>query len=107
MGKTQQSELSNPFVNRETQQLHALTRAEEEACFKDLKQRALVKCSEAVQDFVKCSQDHNVTVVITCRGKARAMNDCLKQYTTQEELDKLKLAKIERKTEILTARART
>ncbi|KAG0182733.1 hypothetical protein DFQ28_011121 [Apophysomyces sp. BC1034] len=93
MGKNLEESMSNPFFER-TGDLHALTRAEEEACYKDLKEKAMEYCKLPVKDFVSCSQEHNVTVVWTCRDKLKTMNNCLKERTSREELDKLKLAKL-------------
>ncbi|KAL1933542.1 hypothetical protein VTP01DRAFT_7632 [Rhizomucor pusillus] len=93
MGKIIQTAKENPLANR-TAELHALTRAEEEACYKDLKERALKHCQVPVKEFVECSKEHNVTVMWTCRGKLKEMNKCLNERTTREELDKLKLAKL-------------
>ncbi|KAH8556656.1 hypothetical protein BGW37DRAFT_473551 [Umbelopsis sp. PMI_123] len=93
MGKSAQSEMANPLVDR-TEGIHALTRAEEENCFKELKKNALKKCEVPIKEFVDCSKEHNVTVAWTCRDKNKAMNRCLNQHTAQEELDKLKLAKL-------------
>lgn len=100
MGKSAQSEMSNPLVDR-TEGIHALTRAEEENCFKELKKNALKKCEVPIKglphdhdpfltcssevltafipDFVDCSKEHNVTVAWSCRDKNKAMNKCLNQ----------------------------
>ncbi|KAI9264940.1 hypothetical protein BDA99DRAFT_507287 [Phascolomyces articulosus] len=76
MGKTVQPTLENPFIDR-NQELHALTRAEEEACYNDLKARALEYCKLPIKEFVECSKEHNVTVMWTCRDKLKTMNTCL------------------------------
>lgn len=97
MGKNVQTAKENPLVNRSAE-LHALTRAEEEACYKDLKERALKHCQASVKgihtetvitpllscqrvpiEFVECSKEHNVTVMWTCRGKLKEMNKCLNE----------------------------
>ncbi|KAI8138805.1 hypothetical protein BJV82DRAFT_522883 [Fennellomyces sp. T-0311] len=96
MGKTVQVSKENPLADR-TSELHALTRGEEEACYKDLKAKALEYCKLPIKDFVECSKEHNVTVMWTCRSKLKEMNSCLNTRTTREELDKLKLAKLEAK----------
>ncbi|KAL1916553.1 uncharacterized protein VTP21DRAFT_5744 [Calcarisporiella thermophila] len=89
--------LKNPFHRKASEAVHALTRAEEEACFKQLKQNALANCDSKIKDFVECSKTHQLTVVWKCRKLHKEMNKCLNSYTTQEELDKLKLEKIARK----------
>ncbi|KAI7905999.1 uncharacterized protein BX663DRAFT_529495 [Cokeromyces recurvatus] len=88
--------MSNPFIPKDTE-LHALTRAEEEGCYKDMKAKALQACQLPIKDFVTCSKEHNITVMWTCRDKLKAMNKCLNERTSQEELDKLMLAKLTKK----------
>ncbi|KAI9301896.1 hypothetical protein BJ944DRAFT_270785 [Cunninghamella echinulata] len=78
MGKNMEQSMSNPFYNKTTE-IHALTRGEEEACFKELKEKALKHCQEFIIDFVECSKEHNVTVMWTCRGKLKTMNSCLNE----------------------------
>ncbi|ORZ09008.1 hypothetical protein BCR42DRAFT_335079 [Absidia repens] len=88
--------MTNPFMDKSSE-MHPLSRNEEEACFKDLKEKALQHCHESVKDFVECSKEHNVTVMWTCRSKLKAMNSCLNERTSREELDKLKLTKMAEK----------
>lgn len=92
MGKEQEESMSNPFIPKDVK-LHALTRAEEESCFKELKANALEVCQLPIKgrkkkkitvinfvlDFVECSKEHNVTVMFTCRSKLKVMNNCLKE----------------------------
>ncbi|KAG9301385.1 hypothetical protein G9A89_018057 [Geosiphon pyriformis] len=47
--------------------------------------------------FVDCSFQRLVSVAWACRRQQKLMNSCLKQYTTQEEQDKLKLQFISEK----------
>lgn len=48
MGKTVELAKENPFGER-TAELHALTRAEEEACYKEMKARALEYCQAPIK----------------------------------------------------------
>lgn len=48
MGKTQEETMSNPFIPKDVK-LHALTRAEEENCFKELKANALEACQVPIK----------------------------------------------------------
>ncbi|KAI8997634.1 hypothetical protein BDB01DRAFT_840836 [Pilobolus umbonatus] len=89
--------MGNPFIPKNSE-LHALTRGEEENCYKEMKANALKSCEVPIKDFVTCSKEHNVTVMWTCRGKLKAMNSCLNERTSQDELDKLMLAKLAAKT---------
>ncbi|KAL0089341.1 hypothetical protein J3Q64DRAFT_1728159 [Phycomyces blakesleeanus] len=93
MGKTVQESKANPMGDR-SNELHALTRAEEEACNKAMKKAAIEYCQDSMKEFVQCSKEHNVTVMWTCRDKLKTMNNCLKGRTSREELDKLKLEKL-------------
>ncbi|KAI9478332.1 MAG: hypothetical protein EXX96DRAFT_483782 [Benjaminiella poitrasii] len=88
--------MNNPFIPKDSE-LHALTRAEEENCYKDMKAKALEACQLPIKDFVMCSKEHNVTVMWACRDKLKVMNNCLHERTSQEELDKLLLAKLAQK----------
>jgi len=63
MGKSAQSEMSNPLVDR-TEGIHALTRAEEENCFKELKKNALKKCEIPIKGL-----PHDHDPFITCSSK--------------------------------------
>jgi hypothetical protein len=96
MGKSEEETMTNPFIPKDSE-LHALTRAEEENCYKDMKAKALEACQLPIKgtnkhlqfnlssiliyyiDFVTCSKDHNVTVMWTCRTKLKAMNTCLNE----------------------------
>ncbi|KAK4510730.1 uncharacterized protein ATC70_005163 [Mucor velutinosus] len=84
MGKTQEETMNNPFIPKDSE-LHALTRAEEENCYKDMKAKALEACQLPIKDFVTCSKEHNVTVMWTCRTKLKAMNNCLNERYVDEE----------------------
>jgi len=48
MGKSTEAEMANPLVNR-SDGFHALTRAEEENCFKELKKNALKMCEVPIK----------------------------------------------------------
>lgn len=93
MGKSEEETMNNPFIHRDSE-LHALTRAEEENCYKDMKAKALEACQLPIKgtvsftscpvltfflDFVTCSKEHNVTVMWTCRDKLKVMNKCLNE----------------------------
>lgn len=43
MGKSEEESMTNPFIPKDSE-LHALTRAEEENCYKDMKAKALEAC---------------------------------------------------------------
>jgi hypothetical protein len=51
MGKTQEETMNNPFIPKDSE-LHALTRAEEENCYKDMKAKALEHCQLPIKGTV-------------------------------------------------------
>ncbi|KAF9306206.1 hypothetical protein BGZ74_007146 [Mortierella antarctica] len=71
--------------------MHILTRAEEEVLFKEMKANALKKCDPIVKEFVECTHGKTVSVLWACRVQHKAMNNCLMEYTTQADMDKLKI----------------
>lgn len=48
MGKTEEETMNNPFIPQDSE-LHALTRAEEENCYKDMKANALEACQVPIK----------------------------------------------------------
>lgn len=52
MGKTQEETMNNPFIPKDSE-LHALTRAEEENCYKDMKAKALEACQLPIKGIKK------------------------------------------------------
>lgn len=50
MGKSQEETMSNPFIHKDSK-LHALTRAEEENCFKEMKAKALEACQLPIKGY--------------------------------------------------------
>ncbi|TPX34643.1 hypothetical protein SmJEL517_g02662 [Synchytrium microbalum] len=63
---------------------------EEEACLRSMKKTALKNCDEFVSAFAECSKHGTVRVFFACQATNKAMNDCLRQFTTDETLDKLR-----------------
>lgn len=53
MGKTQEETMNNPFIPKDSE-LHALTRAEEENCYKDMKAKALEHCQLPIKGTILC-----------------------------------------------------
>mmetsp|Transcript_21163 Transcript_21163/g.35494 ORF Transcript_21163/g.35494 Transcript_21163/m.35494 type:complete len:90 (-) Transcript_21163:321-590(-) len=58
----------------------------EEALRSLMKTDALKKCDAACREYAECSHDRTITVVWACREQFAALNDCLKQQTTDEVL---------------------
>ncbi|CAG8456823.1 11423_t:CDS:2 [Funneliformis mosseae] len=77
--------------------MNILTRAEEEELLKKFKMNARTNCASLIQEFVDCTTGRVVSVAWACRSQLKAMNNCLNKFTTQEELDKLRLEYIKQK----------
>ncbi|ORX93389.1 hypothetical protein K493DRAFT_198395, partial [Basidiobolus meristosporus CBS 931.73] len=77
--------------------MHTLSRHEEEAALTELKKSARSHCDDFIKEFAACSAAKGLTVVFSCRGKLQEMNDCLKQQTTTEKLDAIRLRKLKKK----------
>ncbi|TPX38475.1 hypothetical protein SeMB42_g06720 [Synchytrium endobioticum] len=76
---------------------------EEEACLRTLKKTALKNCSKEVAEFAECSKHGTIRVFFACRDANKAMNQCLRQYTTDGELDRLREKALEEKIQRLRA----
>ncbi|POG59953.1 hypothetical protein GLOIN_2v1717254 [Rhizophagus irregularis DAOM 181602=DAOM 197198] len=79
--------------------MNVLTRSEEEILFNQLKHNARINCAPLIQEFVDCNTGKSFSVIWSCRRQLKAMNNCLKNFTTTEELDKLRLEYIKQKRE--------
>ncbi|KAK9764209.1 hypothetical protein K7432_008475 [Basidiobolus ranarum] len=79
--------------------MHTLSRHEEEAALTELKKSARLQCDSSIKEFAECSAAKGLTVVFSCRGKLREMNDCLGKQTTTEKLDQIRLRKLKKKVE--------
>ncbi|CAG8709379.1 hypothetical protein RhiirA5_361495 [Rhizophagus irregularis] len=77
--------------------MNVLTRSEEEILFNQLKHNARINCAPLIQEFVDCNTGKSFSVIWSCRRQLKAMNNCLKNFTTTEELDKLRLEYIKQK----------
>jgi len=49
-----------------------------------------MKCDAITETFVKCTNEHFLSVIWKCRDQMNSMNECLKQYTTDETLEQFK-----------------
>jgi len=77
--------------------MNVLTRSEEEVLFNKLKQNARTNCAPLIQEFIDCNTGKSFSVIWSCKRQLKAMNNCLKNFTTTEELDKLRLEYIKQK----------
>ena len=56
---------------------------------------ARLKCKPAIEDFVNCSRREGLLVVIRCRKENRKQNECVKQYTTEENWQEYRQRKVQ------------
>ncbi|KDN42504.1 hypothetical protein K437DRAFT_237726 [Tilletiaria anomala UBC 951] len=68
----------------------ALSNREQETLLKQTKADALKKCDEFVKAFADCSRGRTISVAWACRGDHKAMQGCLRQYTSEEAMDKVR-----------------
>ncbi|CEO97300.1 COX assembly mitochondrial protein [Plasmodiophora brassicae] len=67
-----------------------LTKMEEEIARKNMYADARKRCDDAIRTFATCAAERSISVVWACRQLNKDMNECLHQYTTDEELEKWK-----------------
>merc|ERR1712178_403764 len=58
----------------------------EEALRYKLKVAAQAACKAEIKAFAECCSDKIFSIVYACRPHLNSMNDCLKQYKTDEQL---------------------
>ncbi|PWN52171.1 hypothetical protein IE53DRAFT_385400 [Violaceomyces palustris] len=68
----------------------ALSNREEEALLKETKAEALKKCDQFVKEFAQCSSGRTVSVAWACRDQHKALQDCMKKYTSAEAMESVK-----------------
>ncbi len=60
---------------------------EEEEALRRLKKNARQMCSTEIQAFVDCSKTGLVSIAWNCRDANKTMNDCLSNYSSEDQLD--------------------
>ncbi|KAI0335968.1 hypothetical protein GY45DRAFT_1315984 [Cubamyces sp. BRFM 1775] len=66
--------------------MNALSRREEETLLKKTKEHALKECDPIVKEFAECAEGRTFSVAWECRGKYKAVQDCMLQYTGPEAM---------------------
>ncbi|TYZ62439.1 hypothetical protein PybrP1_008681 [[Pythium] brassicae (nom. inval.)] len=51
----------------------------------ELNDIAIAKCRDVTASFAACAQEQGLLVVFKCRALNKAMNDCLHQFTSDEQ----------------------
>jgi COX assembly protein 1 len=67
-------------------------RAVEEALIEKLRENSRIKCKDRVAAYAECTKDKTLSVAWACRDQLNNMNECLKLYTSAEQLDRLKVS---------------
>ncbi|KAL1527113.1 hypothetical protein AB1Y20_015795 [Prymnesium parvum] len=55
---------------------------------KELAAEAREKCHETRNAYVQCASGRTLTLVWACKGVLREFNECLHQYTTEEQIER-------------------
>lgn len=66
---------------------------------------ARANCDAAIKEFVECSKEHGMLVVIKCRSSNKAMNQCLSKYTTEELWEPFKAARVQERDALIASGA--
>lgn len=59
---------------------------------RDMKEQAMEICKPQVQGFAECAQEKGLWVVVSCRDKLKAVNECLAIHNGEEAWQKYKEA---------------
>ncbi|TMW56918.1 hypothetical protein Poli38472_002843 [Pythium oligandrum] len=51
----------------------------------ELNDIAIAKCRDTTEKFAVCARESGLMVIFRCREQNKAMNDCLHQYTNDEQ----------------------
>jgi len=66
--------------------MSTLSRREEETLLKTTKAHALKVCDTVVKEFADCASGRTLSVAWACRGKYKAVQDCMYQFTRPESM---------------------
>lgn len=71
------------------------SKAAEEKLKKEFLKLAREKCKESMTDFAACAKEAGFMVTFRCRDKLNMANECLHQYTTDEQYAEFRRQKID------------
>lgn len=74
--------------NIKTTKLIGLSKFDEEEILKQTKRNALKNCDPLVNEYIECAR--STYMVTKCKPLVARMNDCVRQYTTQEDVDRVR-----------------
>ncbi|UZJ52470.1 hypothetical protein CBS101457_001790 [Exobasidium rhododendri] len=64
----------------------ALSNREQDEMMKQAKKDALLQCDDVVKAFADCSAGRTVSVAWACRSHYKALQGCIKQFTSEEAI---------------------
>ncbi|KZT55531.1 hypothetical protein CALCODRAFT_472172 [Calocera cornea HHB12733] len=71
--------------------METLSRREEETLMKVTKAKALKACDDVVREFANCATGRTVSVVWACRAQHKTMQNCMRQYTNADNMERLRI----------------
>jgi COX assembly protein 1 len=69
----------------------SITKREEEAIRKIMRESAREQCAELVKNFIECARGRTISVAWKCRTENKLMTKCLIHHTREEELERRKM----------------
>jgi len=91
-----ESQASAAAAGGETKKPQLWSKASEEKLKKEFLKLQREKCKESMTVFAKCAKDAGFMVTFRCREELRIANECLHQYTTDEQYAEFRKEKIDK-----------
>ncbi|KAH6570608.1 hypothetical protein BASA82_000813 [Batrachochytrium salamandrivorans] len=83
-----------------------LNTGEEEAAQQKWKKHSRDMCRNLLDDLVNCTRSKTITIGYACKEPNQKVQECLKQYSTEEWRDKFREDELRLKKEFLVAHGR-
>ncbi|KAL2918164.1 hypothetical protein HK105_202091 [Polyrhizophydium stewartii] len=80
-----------------------LNSAEEEVVLQRFKKYSRDNCRELLEELVKCTKSHTVSIPMQCRLQNELVQECLKKHSTEAVRDAFREEELHRKREFLKA----
>ena len=81
--------------------LTALNNLEEEVVLQNFKALARELCRPEIEALVECSSKRTFSMIYACKVEKAAVNKCLAPHTTDEKLDEMRIAEMQKKEQHL------
>ncbi|WVQ65074.1 hypothetical protein V865_003645 [Kwoniella europaea PYCC6329] len=79
--------------------MEALSRREDTEVLESVKSDALKVCDDYVKAFAECATGRTFTLPFVCKDKLDDMQNCMREYMTQDRMDAAKLDYIANRSE--------